>query len=117
MKRTARGALLAILALVVSFGLGSATSAQAGNLYLYADPNYKALIGTYATTNGTYHNISAVNNDTLSSVQNGTSYYVAFAHDYNLSGHCFTEPPNTNDPAFWWFDDNQVSSFWINRSC
>ena len=50
----------------------------------------RALIGNFSSPMSGPHNISAVNNDTLSSFQNQTPYSVAFWHDSNGTGWCFS---------------------------
>ena len=89
--------------------------AHSGSLELFAEPHYKARIG-YRTTTGSW-NISRGNNDTLSSVKNHTNWSAAFWYDAHQGGHCWDYSPKTDDPYFWWYDDNQASSFALGRGC
>lgn len=89
--------------------------AHSGSLELFAEPHYKARIG-YRTTTGGW-NISRGNNDTLSSVKNHTNWSAAFWYDAHQGGHCWDYSPKTDDPYFWWYDDNQASSFALGRGC
>ena len=57
------------------------------------------------------------NNDTLSSVKNHTNWSAAFWYDAHQRGHCWDYSPKTDDPYFWWYDDNQASSFALGRGC
>lgn len=107
---------LAAVALVACAAASTPVAAQAaGTLYLYADPNYGVLIGTRTSTG--WWNITTANNDRLSSVKNQTNWTAAFWYDANRTGHCWTQAAYTNDPSFYWWDDNQASSFSLDRSC
>ena len=124
-KLTQRGVVMIRLSKLVSAGVlaamlgGSfavaAPAAHSGSLELFADPHYKARIG-YRTTTGSW-NISRGNNDTLSSVKNHTNWSAAFWYDAHQGGHCWDYSPKTDDPYFWWYDDNQASSFALGRGC
>ena len=87
----------------------------AGTLSLYADANYGVLSGTRTTTG--WWNITLANNDRLSSAKNQTNWTAAFWHNTNRGAPCWTQAPYTNDPSFNWWDDNQVSSFGLDRPC
>ena len=93
----------------------AAPAAHSDSLELFAEPHYKARIG-YRTTTGSW-NITARNNDTLSPVKNHTKWSSAFWYDANLKGHCWDYSPKTEDLYFWWYDDNQASSFALGRGC
>lgn len=113
MKNRFRIAATAFLACLT---LGAPIAAEAaGTLYLYADPDYGVQIGTRTSTG--WWNVTAANNDRLSSVKNRTNWTAAFWHDANRTGSCWTLAPYTNDPSFWWWDDNKVSSFGLDRPC
>jgi len=112
LKTRATVAAAATLILTV----GAAPAAHA-NLLLYAETSYRALIGNFSSPMSGPHNISAVNNDTLSSFQNQTPYSVAFWHDSNGTGWCFSGSPWQNAPSFALWDDNKASSFQLGRSC
>lgn len=101
----------------LALGALAAAPASAGNLYLYAEKNYLAKIGTFWSAMNTPHNMSTNANNTLSSFDNQTAFSVAFWHDANGKGGCFTGKPNSKVSAFAWWDDNAVSSFQIGRAC
>jgi len=105
-----------VIGLAASLTIGAGV-AQAGSLTLYAEKNYRAWIGEFWSAMSSPWNMSDNANDTLSSYTNDTPYSVAFAYDRDLRGHCFTGKPGQHDPAFWWYDDNEVSSFQIGRAC
>ncbi len=91
-------------------------SAQAA-LYLYADNDYKTQIGVFSKRMSAPRNMSAKANDRLSSFKNDTGYYVAFYHNANGGGRCFTGKPHSSAAWFAFWDDNKVSSFQLGRSC
>lgn len=95
----------------------AAGPAQAASLYLYAEPNYKALIGTFTSAMASPHNMSTNADDTLSSFNNTTAYSVAFWHEKNGTGYCFTGAPRSKVGSFAFWDDNHVSSFQLGRAC
>lgn len=90
-------------------------AADAGTLYLYADSNYRGLIGTRSTTG--FWNVTSVNNDSLSSVRNRSSWGAAFWHDSNRQGKCWYEQPWESDAQFNWLDNDEMSSFALGRGC
>lgn len=106
MKKFVRRCTVAALAL----------PAQAA-LYLYADSGYRAQIGKFTSAMRSPHNISPGNNDSLSSFKNQTAFSVAFWHDANGKGSCFTGKPYSNAAWFVFWDDNKVSSFQLGRAC
>ncbi|EIA12734.1 hypothetical protein TICEST70_00635 [Cutibacterium acnes PRP-38] len=110
--------LVSVGVLIVMLGGSFAVApsvAHSSSLELFAEPDYKARIG-YRTTTGSW-NISKGNNDTLSSVKNHTNWSAAFWYDAHQRGHCWDYSPKTDDPYFWWYDDNQASSFALGRGC
>lgn len=112
MKRWIR---MVALAAVLSMGVPVASTAASGTLYMYADKDYKAPIG-YRSVTG-WWNMSAANDNTLSSVKNRSDWSAAFWQGSNRSGKCWDYSPWTNDPSFWWFDDNTASSYALGRGC
>jgi len=86
-------------------------------LQLYADKDYKTWLGSFSNKMSSPRNMSPNANDRLSSFKNETGYYVAFYHDSNGKGRCFTGNPHSKAPWFAPWDDNKVSSFHLGRSC
>ncbi len=94
--------------------------AHAHGFHLYSEPNYRGhLIVDKASAMTSPVNITGGWGDTASSQTNDTSFSIALAHGLNLdlTNHCFTVAPGQVDARFWWFDDNQVSSYQIGRVC
>lgn len=87
------------------------------SLKLYAESDYRALIGTFSNSMSSPRNMSSNANDTLSSFNNDTGYTVAFWHDANAKGRCFSGAPRTKAAWFAIWDDNKVSSFQLGRGC
>jgi hypothetical protein len=92
----------------------SAGAANAGTLKIYADTNFKGLIGTYADKAGSYV-LSAANRGVMSSFKNDTSRWVAFYKGANFNGGCFPSEPNHHAASFYLWDDNSMSSFRIGN--
>lgn len=92
-----------------------AAAQAAGTLYLYADPNYGVQLTTRNTTG--WWNVTSDHNDRLSSTKNRTNWRAAFWHDANREGDCWTLASYTNDPSFYLWDDNKMTSFSLDRSC
>ncbi len=86
-------------------------------LHLYADSDYKTWLGSFSNKMSKPRNMSSGANDRLSSFKNETGYYVAFYHDANGGGRCFTGDPKSKAAWFGFWDDNKVSSFQLGRSC
>ncbi len=103
-------ALVAIAATAVPV-----SASAAGTLYMYGDPNYGLYLGQRSTTG--WWNVGAGNNDRLSSAKNQTNWVAAFWYDKDREGHCWTQAPYTNDPSFYWWDDNKMSSYSLDRAC
>ncbi|MDR2975566.1 MAG: hypothetical protein LBV00_12820 [Propionibacteriaceae bacterium] len=93
------------------------TPAAHASLKLYAEPDFKASIGEFWSAMESPWNMSANADDTLSSFKNDTPYSVAFAHEKNLQGHCFSGTPGQHARSFYFWDDNHASSFQLGRSC
>lgn len=110
-KRVLAGA---VVAGVVT--LTGALPASAG-LELYADPDYRALLGTFHHAMGSHHNMSKNANEALTSFRNRTPFSVAFWHDPDKLGRCFTAAPNDENRALGFWDNDKVSSFQLGRAC
>ena len=101
---------------IVTLLVVTPTAADAA-LHLYADKNYQTWLGSFSNKMSSPRNMSPNANDRLSSFKNETGYHVAFYHDSNGKGRCFTGNPNSNAAWFAPWDDNKVSSFQLGRSC
>lgn len=104
-----------ISATVVAAAVVTGPVAASADLKLYKDANYKTFLGSRNTTG--WWNMSGVANDELSSMKNETPWIVAFHHDANESGKCWTSGPRTYDPSFSWRDNDEVSSCSLGRGC
>lgn len=100
-------------ALVAALVVGP--TAASANLFLYKHANYEGLMG-YRSSMG-WWNMSAAANDELSSVKNATRFNSAFWYHANRQGHCFQIGPYTNDPSFWWHDNDEVTSYGLGYGC
>ena len=97
------------------FTLGWAVPSNAERLLMYADPDYKSFMIS-RDTQGKW-NMSPAHDDRLSSYDNETAWAVAWYYDRNWTGGCWTGNPRERDPAFWWWDDDKVSSYRLGRGC
>lgn len=83
---------------------------------LFADANWDKLMGSRAGGGGLV-NISAANNDDLSSWSNKTGYHGGWYTNSNGGGWCYTMHPRTNN-SYVGIAFNDIASSWrTNRAC
>lgn len=115
MRRTV--ARIVATVIVTGAALTGAGGPAHASLLLYAEPDYRAWIGSFSSAMSSAHNMSANANDTLTSFKNQTSFSVAFWHDANRGGRCWSAAPGDVNRDLGWWDDNTTSSFQLGRSC
>ena len=118
---------LKLAALVTALGglglLGSAGHASAGStlcpsakVCIYASDDFNLLMG-YRSAGGGIVNISAGNNDLMSSWENKIGTNAAWYYGSNGSGGCRNMSAGTENHSLSNFDDNEMSSWKTNGSC